>query len=228
MTSIGRATRSEVPAYDVSSLAGERFGTVPSGSNVLIAGPSMTGKSELALNVLAPRGKHKAVLVTSDQPAARILDRIEGLEGAVDTESVCVVDCSGSASRGSFGETAGVKHVSSPSDLTGVGMGIAKCTNEIGTAARDGLGLGVLSLSTLLQYSSERRVFNFVHVMTGRVAAADYLGIWTVDTTSHDEQTVNTIRGQFDYVAEVRDTESGERELRMLGGENDWRTWEAI
>lgn len=230
MTSMGQAVRTERTTYDVSSLADDRIGEIPAGSNLLIAGPSMMGKADLALTALTERQRHEqhAVFVSSDQNADRLLDQVEALGVSVDLADVYVVDCSGTPGRGAFEETANIEHISSPSDLTGIGIGIAKCTNEIGDDVRNGLGVGVLSLSTLHQYASEDRVFNFAHVMTGRIAAAGYLGIWTLDTTSHDEQTINTIRGQFDYVAELHEAESGEREMRILRGRDDWRTWEPL
>lgn len=224
---MGQTARSAVTMYDLSSLD-ERVDAIPAGSNLLIAGPSMTGKNDLALAALAERHQHDQpiVIVSSDKSADRLLSQVEAVGVPASAEDIYVVDCSGTSGRGSFEESANVKYVSSPSDLTGVGIGIAKSTSEIGARAQNGLGIGMLSLSTFLQYTSENRVFNFTHVMTGRVAAAGYLGIWTLDTSSHDEKTIDTIRGQFDYVAELQERESGEREMRILGGEDDWRTWE--
>lgn len=230
MTSMGHATRSDLTVYDVSSLPDDRIEEIPAGSNLLVAGPSMMGKAELALSALPTqrRDDGRSVIVTSDRNAEQLHTKLSSLDNPVDAEEIYVVDCSGTSGRGSFEETANVKYVNSPNDLTGIGMGLAKCTNEIGADAGNGLGIGVLSLSTLLQYASEDRVFNFAHVMTGRVNAAGYLGLWTLDTSSHDDQTINTIRGQFDYVAELREVDSGEREMRILGGEDDWRTWEPL
>lgn len=226
---MGQTARTELTTYSVSSLPDDRIDEIPAGSNLLVAGPSMMGKEDLALNTLAGRGQDRPiVIVTSDKNAEQLLSDLETLDGTVDLENVYVIDCSGSTGQGSLEETANVKYVNSPSDLTGIGIGIAKSTSAVGDAARDGLGFGMLSLSTLLQYASVERVFNFAHVMTGRIAAAGYLGVWTLNTSSHDEQTINTIRGQFDYVAELREAESGAREMRILGGEEDWRTWEPL
>lgn len=231
MTSMGQAVRAGLDAYDLSTLLpADRLAEIPAGTNLLITGPSMMGKQQLALTALQQQQQRglSVVMVTSDQNADQLSTQYETLDGTDNLEDIYVVDCSGTTGSRSFEETSNVKYVSSPGDLTGIGMGIAKCTNEIGAAAEDGLGFGVLSISTLLQYTSEERVFNFAHVMTGRIAAAGYLGLWTLDTTSHDEQTVSTMRGQFDYVAELREAESGEREMRVLGGEDALRTWEQL
>lgn len=230
MTSMGQAARTEVVSYDVSALTNGRVDELPAGSNLLISGPAMVGKDTLTLRSLAQRQRddQHTVIVTSDKNAERVIQQIESLDIAVDPADFYVVDCSGTSGRGTFEETANVKYVNSPGDLTGIGIGIAKCTSEIGNDAENGLGMGVISLSTLLQYSTANRVFNFAHVMTGRINAAGYLGLWTLDSGSHDPQTANTIKAQFDYIFELRERDDGQRELRILGGPDDWRTWEPL
>lgn len=227
---MGQATRTDLTAYDMSSFPDDRVDELPSGSNLLIAGPSLMGKDDIVVETLTrrPRDDQPAVFVTSDQNAKQLLADVEAVTDSEVLEHVYIVDCSGTSGRGSFDETTTVKYVNSPSDLTGVGIAIVKCISEIGDAVVNGVGIGVLSLSTLLQYANESRVFNFAHVMTGRIAAAGYLCLWTLDTSSHDKQTIETIRSQFDYVAEVREIDTGAREMRVLGGPSEWRTWEAL
>jgi len=58
-------------------------------------------------------------------------------------------------------DTRSMKYVSSPGDLTGIGMGIVKCTRDIDSEVERGLRLSVLSVSTLVQYANSQRVFNF-------------------------------------------------------------------
>lgn len=230
MTSMGQAIRTDLTSYDMSSFPDDRVEEVPAGSNFLVSGPSLMGKDEVVIETLTrqPPESLPAVYVTSDQNATQLLADVEAVAGQSVLDDVYVVDCSGTSGRGSFDESTTVKYVNSPSDLTGIGIAMVKCISDVGEGVEDGLGVGVLSLSTLLQYASESRVFNFAHVMTGRVAAAGYLCLWTLDTSSHDEKTVQTIRSQFDYVAEVQEDETGAREIRVLGGPNDWRTWEPL
>jgi hypothetical protein len=230
MTSMGTATRTELQNYDVSSFADDRIEELPAGTNLLVAGPSMMGKDDIVLRALAERDTddQPAVVVTSNKNAAQLLKKLEAFDEPLRQQDCYVVDCSGTSGRGTFQETTSVKYVNSPNDLTGVGIAMVKCISDIGEDVRNGLGIGVLSLSTLLQYASENRVFNFAHVMTGRISTAGYLCLWTLDTSSHDDQTIQTIRSQFDYVAEVREDETGSREMRVLGGDPDWRTWEPL
>jgi len=69
--------------------------------------------------------------------------------------------------------------------------------------------MGVLSLSTMLRLTDADRVFNFLHVLTGRISAAGYLGVFALDPTVHDERTVNTIKAQFDGAIRLRQDSDG-------------------
>ena len=149
----------------------------------------------------------------------------ESVAGGLDR--LRVVDCTGATAKGTFDDTDDVKYVASPGDLTGIGMGIVKCTRDMGESV-DGLRLGVLSLSTLLRYSDPDRVFNFLHTVTGRVSAADYLGIATLDPGAHDPQDVNTLSSQFDVVVELREADDDGREARVVGHHESPRTWKAL
>lgn len=213
-------------AYDVSGvLPIEELSTIPAGTSLLVAGPAMTGKQRIAMELLArgTRLGEYAIAVSPDTDAERLIERFGSLDGG-DPDRLHVVDCTGPG-HSSMDDTERVKYVSSPDDLTGIGIGIAKCTNEIGAGGSNGLRLALLSLSTVLQYASIDRVFNFLHVLTRRVSAANYLGICTFDPSAHDPQTANTIRSQFDAVAEVRETDEGTREVRVLGLPDVPRTW---
>jgi len=59
------------------------------------------------------------------------------------------------------------------------------------------------SLTTLVVYSNLPTVFRFVHVFTSRIENADALGICTIESTAHDNETTGTLRQLFDGVVEV-------------------------
>ena len=202
------------------------FETVPAGTNVLVSGPPMVGKERLALELLATdaRDEH-AIAITPDTGGDRLRRRYETIPN-VDGDRFHVIDCSGSSGKGSMSDTARTKYVSSPGDLTGIGMGIVKCTRHIGVGVDDGLRLATLSLSTLVRYATIDRVFNFLHTVNGRVAAADYLGVATLDPTVHDSQDVNTLTSLFDAVVELREADDGSVEGRVVGWRESPRTWQ--
>lgn len=201
------------------------FDTVPAGTNILISGPPMLGKRRLALELLAGgTGTGHAIAVTPDTDG----DRLRTAYGEVPNggaERLHVVDCTGATGKGSMDDTEAIKYVGSPGDLTGIGVGIVKCTRDIGGEVAAGLGLSVLSLSTILQYANNQRVFNFLHTITGRVSAADYLGVATIDPTTQDTQEVNTLTSLFDAVIELREADDGSREMRVVGLPDVPRTW---
>ncbi len=66
-------------------------------------------------------------------------------------------------------------------------------------------------------YSNLQTVFRFLHVFTGRVQSAEALGLFIVDSTAHDNQTMSTLRQLFDGEIEVREAEGDESELRVKG-----------
>jgi len=62
-------------------------------------------------------------------------------------------------------------------------------------------------------YSDLQTVFRFLHVFTGRIQSVDGLGLYVIDSSAHDDQTMNTLKQLFDGV--VRLDEDGEREIRL-------------
>ena len=218
--------RVRTDAYDLGEVVPiEGFASVDPGTNVLISGGRMLGKERLALELLAAGSEEEAIAVTPDTAGGRLRNSFESVAGGLDR--LRVVDCTGASSKGSFDDTDDMKYVASPGDLTGIGMGIVKCTRDMGESV-DGLRLAVLSLSTLLRYSGPDRVFNFLHTVTGRVSAADYLGIATLDPGAHDPQDVNTLSSQFDVVVELREADDDGREARVVGHHESPRTWKAL
>jgi hypothetical protein len=174
-------------------------GSVPAGTNIIVLGSSITGADDCLWDVLEyglTDGQPGIVVTTSGIPADR-------------TDSgLFVVDCSGTAQGGPV-DASRTQHIGSPSDLTGIGIGWVKCARAIGREAAGGLRVGLLSISTLLQYVDSDRVFNFLHVLTGRISAAGYLGVFVLDPDSHDDEIVNQIKGQFQGVVTLDETEEG-------------------
>lgn len=214
------ATKVSAASYDVEGLLPPGGpSTLSRGTSLLVSGPAMTGKVDLVVSLLdrgIDRGE-QAILVSPDAGAERIQPRFEA------TDRLNVVDCSGTG--GSFDDTENVKYVGSPGDLTGIGIGVTKCNQAIGPAAAEGVRMGVLSLSTMLRYADVDQVFSFVHLLTGRIDAAGYLGAFTLDSTTHDDQVVDTVRAQFDGVVEFREAEDGSREARVVGLPEGSREW---
>jgi len=77
-------------------------------------------------------------------------------------------------------------------------------------------------------YVDIERLFRFLHVFTSQIQSKGWLGVFSVDPESHDDQTINTISQLFDGVLEVRVTDAGEREARLRGVTDTPTDWVAL
>lgn len=187
------------PAFDVE---------VDAGTNLMVSGPPLTGKRSLSMDVLASGTEQGdgAIIVTTKDNAERVLsdyaDRID-YEG----EPVAVVDCvTNQQGVTDVRDDERIKYASSPVDMTGIGIKISEFLQlfyqEQGIEQNRVM---VHSLSTLLMYSDPQTVFRFLHVFTGRIQSVGGLGLFSIDATAHDEQTMNTIKQLFDGVVTTRE-----------------------
>ncbi|SNZ03494.1 RecA-superfamily ATPase, KaiC/GvpD/RAD55 family [Natronoarchaeum philippinense] len=189
------------------------------GTNLLITGPPMAGKRRLALDILAHGTEQEqgSIVVTTKDGGDKILDeyakRIEDIDGL----PVGVVDCV-TKQRGvsNVEDSPQLKYASSPVDMTGIGIKLSEFLQEF--YERRGLAQNRVllhSVSTLLMYSDLQTVFRFLHVFTGRVQSADALGLYVIDSTAHDDQTMNTLKQLFDGVIEVGEDEADAPTLKI-------------
>jgi len=200
--------------------------SVAPGTNLLIEGPPMTGKRDLAFRILG-RGAtdgEGAIVVTTKDSADRIDEEFRDIAGVTDP-LLGIVDCvTRQQGTGTPLEGELIRYASSPVDLTGIGIELSELLREF-YQERGATENRVLlhSLSTLLMYSNLQTVFRFLHVFTGRIQSADALGLFVIDSTGHDAQTMSTLKQLFDGAIEVRE-QDGQREARLVGVE-DASTW---
>lgn len=213
--------------YDISGILSDgTLDGISPGTNLLLSGPAMSGKRELAIRLLAAGHEDGdgILCVTTSDTAAVVIDELETQIPTVDRDRVGIVDCTGRDSRESIEETA-TEGVSSPGDLTGISIGTTKLLRRFSNRNVSEVRHGLVSVSTLLQYLDVNTVFKFLHVYTRRITDTQGLGVFTVDSAAHDSQTINTITGEFDGVIELRETDAGERELRIQGFSGVPTTW---
>ncbi|MFC7137052.1 hypothetical protein ACFQRB_12460 [Halobaculum litoreum] len=107
--------------YGSASRTPLRPEAVPAGTNVLIAGPGLTGKREVLLDLLGAAPDPAAMLVTTKHGVDRFREGFRDRYG--DERSLQFVDCvSRQRSMAVARDTAAVSHVSGPGDLTGIGI----------------------------------------------------------------------------------------------------------
>jgi len=205
----------------------EMASSVPPGSSVLISGPAMTGKEALMFDILADgvREDEGAVVVTTGDGAEDVIDAIESRAPGVAGHQLGVIDCRGGSDGASGGhDGAYVHHVGSPSDLTGMGVGITNSFERLQDAGVDEGRLALTSLSTMLTFADEQTVFKFCHVLSERLDGAGFLGFFTIDSNAHDNRTLQIITQAFDGLIEIRE-QDGTREARVKGLQPDPSEW---
>jgi len=204
--------------YDLTNVLDiEALESVRPGSNILISGPAMTGKDDLAYEILADgtRQGQGAVIVSTGDRADNVITNFRDRTGT-DAVRLGVVDCVSDGANDATGDGIYVHNVSSPGDLTGIGIGITKALEGLHESGAQQGRLALSSLSTMLTYTDRKTVFKFCHVLSSRLDAAGYLGLFTIDSAAHDEQTLQVIKQAFDGMIEVRE-QNGTRQARVVG-----------
>ncbi|MEZ3115948.1 RAD55 family ATPase [Halobaculum sp. MBLA0147] len=198
---------------------------VAPGTSVLVAGPAMTGKRRLAFQLLGGSASRTGCLVTTKARAQRVRSWVEAVVGDTSDWDLSVVDCV--AQSTSFGEREtepDVAYVSSPADLTGIGIELTRLFSGWHADAVRDPRLAVHSLSTLLMYASLKQVYRFLYVVTGRLRVVDGVGAYTLDTNTGSSEVLDTLTQVFDALVEVRD--EGERpEVRVRGADFGPQAW---
>ena len=193
----GDARADRYPLADAIPVDLDDFGP---GMNVLVSGPPMSGKRQLVFDLLSPEGAapDPIVVMTTDDPASRIQTAFEDRGVRFDPEVFRVVDATGAPGD----SDSAIHRVSSPADLTGMGVAFTQAVDGMGTPDR--LRFGFVSISTLLQYVDAERAFSFLHVLSRRTSAAGYLGVYSIDPTTHEDRFVNVVTSIFDAAIEIR------------------------
>ncbi len=193
---------------------------VDPGTNLLLAGPPLTGKRRLAMEVLAhgaDNGEGSVVVTTRDSADRVQADYRALLQDSADVD-FGVVDCVTKHQGRSHRDDEVVKYASSPVDMTGIGIKFSEFVEEFYTERGLRQNRVMLdSLSTLLMYADLQTVFRFMHVFTSRIENADALGIHVIESTAHDDESMNTLKQLFDGI--VTTDEDREVTVRLPGAD---------
>jgi KaiC/GvpD/RAD55 family RecA-like ATPase len=191
---------------------------VPPGTNILVSGPPLSGKRSLCLDILASgvENGEGAIIVTTKDGADRVLDDFEKRTPYED-RPVAVVDCvTRQQGVGDTRDDDRIKYTSSPVDMTGIGIKLSEFLQAFyRNQGVEQNRVMVHSLSTLLMYADLQTVFRFLHVFTGRIQSVDGLGVFAIDDSAHDDQTMNTLKQLFDGILTTQ--EDGPVSVRLAG-----------
>ena len=215
------AKRTDHRMYDLSAVLNvDAVSSIRPGSSILVSGPAMTGKEDLLFDALADGTQtgDGTVAVTTGGRAEDAIEDIQSRAPGADSHALCAIDCRADSDREEVerDDDAYVHRVAAPSDMTGIGIGITKCFDRLHDAGVDDGRLGLTNLSTMVTYSDKQTVFKFCHVLSSRLDSAEFLGLFTIDSSAHDDQTLQVIKQAFDGLIEIRERD-GTREARAMG-----------
>lgn len=193
------------------------------GESLLVSGPPMTGKYDVMLRLLTTTAD-TLVVVSTDTTATAIREDVADIAG-LPPSSVGVVDCAGTPSETAGTDSDTVRHVSSPENLTQLGVQFTTLTEQF--EDHDHVAVGLSSLSTLLMYWDVERVYQFLRVFLDRVRDLSWSCVGVIGSTMHETQVLHTLYDPFDAVIETRETDEG-RELRRRGRRGSPTPWTAF
>ncbi len=195
------------------------IGRIRGGSNIMMVGPPMSGKDEI-INTIIYNGfieNNSAIVVSTREPGERVFEWFEQNGLDISDANIGIVDCVTKTLGMGAADTENIKRASSPVDLTGIGVKISQFFEEFLMKRNiPDTRLCINSLSTILMYSNIQTVFRFLHVFTGRVKAANALGVYVVEDEMHDPQTIATLKQLFDGMIEIKTNGDGYA-MRVVG-----------
>jgi KaiC/GvpD/RAD55 family RecA-like ATPase len=204
--------------YDVEAgVPREVVSELESGTNLLITGPPMSGKRELALELLTGGNGSGdgTVLVMTSESAAVVIEDLDRYYPELDWTRIGVVDCTGSDNR-TITDVA-TRSATSSRDLTGISTAAARLLQQLSDGGVSQVRHGLISVSTLLEHLDPDTVFKFLHIYLQRIVETDGLGIFTIDDTAHDPRVIDTLASEFDGVIELHGVDTGLRGMRIRG-----------
>jgi KaiC/GvpD/RAD55 family RecA-like ATPase len=198
------------------------------GTTLLLAGPPMTGKRALLYRIVAAdrtsdRGR---LLVTTRKTGDAVETEYRQAHPDVAEDRLAIVDCVSDEYGFEVADTDRMRFTHDPGDMTGIGIHVSEFMRRFHEDPQiETVEVGLHNLSTMLMYAELRRVYQFLHVLVARIAAAEFRGTFVIDE-SPESQRLNTLAQPFDGLLEVRMED--EREYRVRGVEAGPRNWTGI
>jgi hypothetical protein len=207
-------------------------GGFEAGTNILMLAPSMSYAEQLAYALVKPLTGEYTIVLSTNERTAEVIDyfRFAG----IDKHSIGVIDAITKSSVPSITDTPRLMFVTSPTDLTGIGIKFSNMIESIfeGTFSQSESGLFpppirfcVNSISTLLMYRRLEVLFQFLHVLTTKLKKVEGMGVYTLNSESFDDKTLSLIKQLMNVVIEVK-IEGNDNYFRLMGIKGidaDWR-----
>jgi hypothetical protein len=198
-------------------------GGLEAGTNILVLTPSMSSAEQLAYAMIKPvQGEYSIVLSTNER-AAEVVDFFKS--AGCDKRFVGVIDAITKSSTPGIADTPRLMFVSSPTDLTGIGIKFSNMIGSIfeGTFSDGETGLFpppirfcVNSISTLLMYRKLEVLYQFLHILTAKQRKIEGIAIYLLNNESFDDKTLSLIKQLMTGVIEVK-VEGNDNYFRVSG-----------
>jgi KaiC/GvpD/RAD55 family RecA-like ATPase len=198
-------------------------GGFDAGTNILILGPPMSATDQLAYALTKPAPGEYAIVLSTNERAAEVIDAFK-VAGA-DKRFTGVIDAITKSSTPGIADTPRLMFVSSPTDLTGIGIKFSNMVETIfeGEFADGETGLFpppirfcVNSISTLLMYRRLEVLYQFLHVLTAKLKKIEGVGVYLLNNESFDDKTLSLIKQLMTCVIEVK-VEQNVNMMRIRG-----------
>lgn len=176
---------------------------------VLLEEPPIGKRQDVCTSLLTDGDREPHVLfVTYTRRPAECIEQLSG-ESVRDIGIITVGD--GTASYDDDSVTT--KSVSTPSDLTGLGINMGKFLSTWDAP----IAVSFESLTSLLQYVDFRTAYEFVHAITGQCHAASAHAHFHIDPSAHSEKDVAGLTSLFDATVTVNEDDCTVRTRKLLG-----------
>lgn len=196
---------------------------IPPGTNLLIDGPAMIGKSVFSRNIIyrGLKNGQGTVVVTAKETANDIIKwfSTHGFDMNEYLDQWGIIDCLTYSLRPPterLEDTENVKMVEGTINLTKIMYHIENFIGRFQTREITEIIIVVDSLSVFLMYISLQGLFTFLHVLTGKIREMNAFGIFLIDSDMHDARTISTLKQLFQGTVEMR-YRGEDTVLRVLG-----------
>jgi len=207
-------------------------GGIEAGSNILMLAPAMSYAEQLAYAIIKPVPGEYSLVLSTNERAAEVVDFFKS--AGCDKRFIGVIDAITKSSTPSIADTPRLMFVSSPTDLTGIGIKFSNMIESIfeGTFADGETGLFpppirfcVNSISTLLMYRKLEVMYQFLHILTAKQKKIEGLAIYLLNNESFDDKTLSLIKQLMTGVIEVK-VEGNANYFRITGIRGTKADWQ--
>lgn len=181
---------------------GDTLTKLDGATNILLEEPSIGAGRETCTSLLVDGAAEPNILFVSfTRQASACVEQIEGKS----LGSIGVITVGNTPTA--VDESVVTESVSTPSDLTGLGINIGQFLSEFEAP----VFVCFDSLTSLLQYVDVQTAYEFLHAITGQIHAAGARAHFHIDPSAHDDQDVAAIASLFDGRVSLA---AEEREIR--------------